>query len=176
MVARKVDFKKRIDIFPSPKVFERQFGVKIPKRLMDFKPAFRRLAPFVARGIRANIQSRGANIGEKWDLKAESYPAYVERKRREGFSRLDLHRTGNTVKDITNPKAIVSLTKRQMSFGVKGAEYEHVPRLNFGLRLKYARPFMGWSDRMLRDTDKVMGDHAEKIIQDAAKEINAGRA
>ncbi len=171
MATRKGDFRQRIRVDPSLKAFARQLG-EIPKELNDYRPAWRQLAVFMARGIKENIQSRGASIGESW---APLTKEYEIRKKQDGFGRMELQRTGQTVAELTSPRSTVSLTKRRVSFGVRGKKWAHVPSLNFGLNLEHARPFMGWSRSMVAANDRVMTQHAEGVLKRAADKISRSR-
>lgn len=171
MAVRKGDFGKAIGVHPSLKAFSRAFGVKIPKELNDWRPAWRRLLPFMARGIAQNIQGQGSPIGEKW---ADGSRDYELRKQREGYGRLELVRTGRTVAQLTSPSRAVSLTKRSVSHGLRGKKWQHVAALNFGRKLKGARPFMGWNRGMINAASNIMTEHAQWTLDRIVRSLNSG--
>ena len=157
-----IDFSITVD--PSPATVARKLKF-LPKKFKSFKPAWRKIAPHLAAGIRENIRSRGAALGEPW---LGPKKAYTQRKVREGHSPRQLVRTGELVSKVTDPSSIVRMTNNMVAFGVKNLPYARAVNWSY---THGGRLFFGWNPKMKEHATGILDDHVGDTLVKIADEI-----
>lgn len=161
----KGDYRVKFVVDPSPLAMAKVIG-GLGKEFSDWRPAWRRLVPHLAAGIRQNIDSRGSTLSRPWPA---THPRYAQRKARRGFGRIDLVLSGKLVAEATSPNSVVSMTPRRVSFGT---QLPYARAVQFGKGKKSGRSFMGWNSRMLQHAREIMNDHAATLIARASDRIS----
>ena len=172
----------RFEVKPSPDEIARRFG-HLSKEFKDYRPAWKRLAPRIAREVRRIFSSKGGLLGERWPphVKPKDKPesvSYIHRKQKAGFGRAEmLVRTGRMMHMATSPtRGLLANRPSFMRFGVKGPQ---VRAMNFGsLRSKKnipKRPFIGVTKGMEIAGVEEIGRHVDFLLKKAFA-LGAGSA
>lgn len=173
--AGKGTFNLGITVNPSPEKLAQAFGVA-SKRFGDFRPAFRRIAPHLARGLAQNIRSRGASIGESWPSTEAGWAAeYQKRKQRGGYGAQSLLRSRMLYNQLTSPTAgVLSMGRKVLRFG---SDLPYARAINFGsgANSNRRRMFMGWSDQMKNAAESELSAYVHELLAMLADDIRGGR-
>ena len=139
---------------------------KVSREILDFKPAFRRMVPFMQEGLEDNIKSRGSLIGENWPALSQKT---LERKNRSSSNKAALVLSGELLRTIKSQKGIRYLDKKGVCIAPP-TEMKYPYMLNFGAdsyrgrrgqKLGYpARPWIGWNKRALSAADRIIEQHS----------------
>ncbi len=144
---------------PDPRQWAKQLGL-LPKHFSDFKPAFKLLVPILARGHAANIRSKGALLGHPWPA---ADPGYARSKIAAGHGAAQFILSRRLLIEATRigGRAIVTLTKRKLSVGIKNTRYARAVQFRRGYW------FIGWNKSMKRKSQAIMTAHAEGLVRAA---------
>lgn len=166
-MATKGDIKVTIEMRPTAAELEATFG-EAAKAFEDWRPALRGVAPLIARSIGANIASQGGTLGPDWAPWPKLNETYLHRKLRDGFAATPLIRTGATAAEATKATP-VSLTKKSVSMGIRGANWKHAPKLQF----KDGRAFVTINPAAQADITERLAEYMQQALDAAARRMNA---
>lgn len=156
---------------PSPRALSKAIK-QLGRDVRSWRPAWRAAAPYLARGIAANITGRGGLNGAAW---APLKPGTVRRKMRLGQNRGPLIGTGANILDpFTGGSAVVDMTATRMKVGVanKIANIQHHGSTKRGIP---ARRFVDWNRPMEAAVMRAMDVHARAMIAKVAARIDSDR-
>jgi len=135
---------------------------KVSREILDFKPAFRQMLPFMQEGLEDNIKSQGSTIAENWPPLSKKT---LERKSRQGSNKAALILSGELLRTIKSQKGIRYLDKKGVCIAPP-TEMKYPYMLNYGAapykgrrgqNLGYpARPWIGWNKRALAAADRII--------------------
>jgi hypothetical protein len=165
----------RVDMTPPPPLLRRMCEAA-SEAYADLRPAWRRLVPRVAEGIRENFSTRGRSLGVPW------FPltrAYIERKRRKGQSSAELLATRRLFNTVTSEQGVLSLTRSSLQFGVRLSEFPQAGALNFGHfdTKQPARPFIFSAEAGVNPATKMAAtEELERLSQEILTRLRLGGA
>lgn len=153
--ARRAAGKGRVSItvFVDPPLAKlaKQFR-ELSDEVKDFRPAWKKLAPWIAKGIRQLIMSRGSIINEQWPPLSKSYS---KRRGSGGRAPATLMRTGYLMAAATSPvkgQGILSIGKKMLRYGVRAPQARAI---NFGYYDSTQERFAGRSKSKARRVGRM---------------------
>lgn len=159
---------------PHPDEIRKRYS-ELGKGFGDMRPAFKELLTEVVAEHKKIVSTQGATLGEKWRPLKETYKKQKAKDKKAKKKEI-LQRTGKLVKTITTKKGKMSLTKKKLVFGVRGA---HVRALYFGQsRGKggiIARHFLGATASLKNKASKIFLERVEYLVEKANQKIAAQR-
>lgn len=131
--------------------------------LTDFRPVWPELAEVLGAHMAGNMMGRQPKLK----------PAYARRKRREGYQRKPLLRTGELLEAVSRGD-IIDSQPMSLTVGLQGDLAVRAAALHFGTPARKsnlpARPFIEWTRDMRRDAE----DHIEQHIAAGVDTFNGG--
>jgi len=139
--------------------------------MADFSAVWPRLGPLLGKGLGVNITAQGSGLGESWP--GLSRP-YARRKAKVARSGRPLVLTGETLRTLQKGP-VVSSGPGFLQIGLRGKKWIRNPALNFGTvdGDLPRRAYMGFNAQMIRDTERLMGEHVEKVLDEAATRMGS---
>jgi phage gpG-like protein len=133
----------------------RQLG----RQVADFRPAWQEARGPLAQGLARNLDSQGGALGVRW-------PPRVTRS-----SRPPLVRTGRLRATIGSATlGTRTLTSRRLVLG-PDQRYQFVQHYGSEKRRIPARPFLGWTEAMVRAVEDAVGRHVERQLETARRAL-----
>lgn len=125
----------------------------LDKESNDLRPVWKKLTPKLRSEMERKFSGGTSPNGRKWKALSKAY----EKRKRGGKK---LHKTGKLKSEIGKH---IEMTKNRIEIGVENVPYARP--LQFGWNNAPARPFIGWSTKMMKlaiDALDVFVDRALK--------------
>jgi phage gpG-like protein len=132
------------------------------QRVQKPELAWRKVGRHIAKEIRKQFTSRGANFGTPWKPLA---PSTIREKRRLGYPLAPLIRTGEMRREMTgNPMNVEFYEGRIATFGTNGmkAEWQHFGTDKNGKVHIPARPILKATPKLRREVKDIMDEWVKK--------------
>jgi len=130
-------------------------------KLKDWRPAWKRLLPHLADGLRDNINSQGGRLGRSW---APLTMAWRRRKQRLGKGRAPLVFSGKLLSLVSSPRrGKRSLTKKRLKFG-PNKKYQFVQHFGDKRGNLPEREYIAWNTKMDKRRQQIMDQHMVKAL------------
>lgn len=161
--------KLRVDVRPSMAEIQKYFG-HLDESFNNLQEIWPQMAKVIARHVKAIISSRGALLGETW---ADYSEEYAQSKGKGRAATLELE--GDMLATVVSPsrgKAVLSMSRRALRYGVKGPQ---VRAIQFGIKgVMPPRKFIGVTTGMSKEINTMISEHVETLIERADKILGGG--
>lgn len=152
---------------PSPRAIARELRA-LGREFRTWRPAFRAMAPYLARGLAGNLSTAGGSIGAHW---APLRPDTLQRKARLGRDRRVLVGTGATFAEPLASGGAIKLSAVRMRIGVPSGKVAGVQTYGSRKRGIPARSVLGWTAAMQHAAELEMERYAREMLRRAADSI-----
>lgn len=136
-------------------------------RLVDLRPAWTEIAAILAEDQRRTFDTRGGNIGERWE--PPSAATLARKGRAKGSAQLVL--SGEVLAQVSSPSA--GLRRASRTFMSFGTNIRHGIVQHFGSKARNipARPFMRISDSAARSIDAIIRRAVDAEVERTSQKI-----
>lgn len=135
---------------------------RLGHELEDMSPVMRAIIPVMQRGLEQNIMNKGRGIEDPWW--EDSDPAYIVRKKAQGFPAMDLFRTGKLMGQVRGGGgSIETVGKRFAKFEL---DLKYAKSVNFRYKKNNisGKKFIGFSRKTKTKITGMIEDYVQQKV------------